>query len=269
MTPRPPLALVGLPENRNDPAGNGVGSQNSKAGSLLVSTVPAGSVTALEARRRRDRIKLLLTSMAEQTNKVSIILEEAQTKGDHLTLGYASWPKYMVGEYAGELADLKMAQRREVVGSLTAIGMSTRAIAGVVGTSHKTVVKDLQVQVVPEVPPDPVDHQDGVDRRVTGLDGKSYTVPSRPVVEPKERRRPSLPDQYHTAIWKLDTAVRNLEKLHADDRFGRHLENFGNHHALLLELADKVGLFAIQVSADHADQVYVEMVAEGKLGGAR
>jgi hypothetical protein len=40
-----------LPENRNDPAGNWVGSGNHKAGSLLVSSVPAGPAIALEARR--------------------------------------------------------------------------------------------------------------------------------------------------------------------------------------------------------------------------
>ena len=100
------------------------------------------------ARHRRDRIKLLLTSMTEQTNKVVAILEEAQTNEDHLTLGYKSWTAYIAGEYAGLLADLNRAQRREVVGSLTAAGMSTRAIAGVVGTSQKTVVKDLQSQVI-------------------------------------------------------------------------------------------------------------------------
>lgn len=40
-----------MPENRNDPAGNWVGSGNHKAGSLLVSSVPAGPDIAQEARR--------------------------------------------------------------------------------------------------------------------------------------------------------------------------------------------------------------------------
>jgi len=40
-----------VPENRNNPAGNWVGSGNHKAGSLLVSSVPAGPDIALEARR--------------------------------------------------------------------------------------------------------------------------------------------------------------------------------------------------------------------------
>jgi hypothetical protein len=98
--------------------------------------VSAATVTGQEARRRRDRIKLLLTSMTEQTNKVVAILEEAQTNEDHLALGYASWTAYIAGEYAGLLAELTRANRREVVGSLTSAGMPTRAIAEIVGVDQ-------------------------------------------------------------------------------------------------------------------------------------
>jgi hypothetical protein len=70
--------VVRLPENTNDAAGNGVESQNVKAGSLLVSSVPAGPDIALEARRRRDRIKLLLTSLTEKKGKLL-----GQVSGEH------------------------------------------------------------------------------------------------------------------------------------------------------------------------------------------
>jgi hypothetical protein len=180
-----------------------------------VSSVPAGPDIALEARRRRDDIKLLLTSMAEQTNNVVAILEQAQTHEDHLALGYKSWTGYIAGEYAGLLEDLNRAQRREVVGSLTSAGMPTRAIAEIVSVDHSTVVRD-QKQVVHAAPPDREDH---VDRRVTGLDGKLYAVPNRPVVEPKKPRRGHCPDSYYNAIHDLDKVLRRIEKLHADDRF--------------------------------------------------
>jgi hypothetical protein len=251
------------PDTRNDPAGGGAGSGHFKAGGLLVSSVPAGSVTATEACRRRDRIKLLLTSITEKANKLQAILQEARTNEDHLALGYASWTAYMAGEYAGLLAELTRANRREVVGSLTSAGMPTRAIAEIVGVDHSTVVRD-QKQVVHPAPPD---REHCADRRVTGLDGKLYSAPSRPVVEPRKPRRSSLPDQYRGAVFELEKAVRRLEKLHADDRFAGHRAALSHHHALLLELADKVGLFAIQVSGEHADQVYVEMF--GGAGGDR
>jgi len=200
----------------------------------------AGTDSGQEARRRRDQIKQLLTSMTEQANEVVAILEQAQTHKDHLALGYKSWTAYIVGEYAGELADLKLALRREVVGSLTAAGMSTRAIADVVGVDHSTVVRD-QKQLVQHAPPDHDDvdreddvdqlgHEDHVDRRVTGMDGKTYTVPPKPVVEPSKPRRGSLPDSYWNAVYDLDKIVRRLEKLHADDRFATNREALFERH---------------------------------------
>lgn len=224
-----------MPDNRNATADNGGESENIKASDLLLSSLPDGPDSGLrDARKRCGQIQLLLQSMTKQINKVFILLDAAKMRDDHLTLGYKSWTAYITGEYAGLLADLGRVERREVVGSLTAAGMSTRAIADVVGTSHKTVVKDLQVQVVPEVPPDLVDHQDGVDRHVTGLDGKSYAVPSRPVIEPRKPRRGSLPDDYWRALHDLDKVVRRLEKLHADDRFLAHRKAlYGLHGAWL------------------------------------
>ena len=63
--------------------------------------------------------------------------------------------------------------------------MSTRAIAPIVGTTHKTIVKDLQV--VPPVPPEPKtmmlvnpdtgEVEDVPARHITGIDGKEYAVP--------------------------------------------------------------------------------------------
>jgi hypothetical protein len=318
--------VVRLPENRNDPAGNWVGSGNHKAGSLLVSSIPAGPDIAQEARRRRDRIKLLLTSMTEQTNKVAAILEEAQTNEDHLTLGYKSWTAYIAGEYTGLLAELNRAQRRVAVGELTAAGMSTRAIASVVGTSQKTVVKDLQV--IPEVSPgddlaysfecgsrcwhspicqrvkktpqkitetkcdvegheDHVDREDVLDvalgglrtfldehpvptdRKVTGMDGKLYPVPSRPVIEPKKPRRGSLPDQYLNASHDLDKALRRLEKLHADDRFMTNRKTLNELHSLRFsDMQILLGSIEMDLAGTNTCHVCDERVQPGLDFGA-
>lgn len=196
-----------------------------------MSSVPAGPDIALrDARKRCGQIQLLLQSMTKQTNKVFMLLTTAKTRDDHLTLGYKSWTAYIAGEYAGLLADLGRVERREVIGALTAAGTPTRAIAEIVGVDHSTVVRD-QKQVVQHAPPDRDDHvdreddvdqlghEDHIDRRVTGMDGKSYAVPSKLVVEPKERRRGPLPDDYWRALHNLDKAARRLAKLHADDRF--------------------------------------------------
>ena len=189
-----------------------------------------------QACRRRDRIKLLLTSITEQTTKALAILAEAQKNADHLALGYASWTAYIAAEYAGLRAQLDRPQRREAVGALTAAGMPTRAMAEVFDVDHSTVVRD-QKQVVQGAPSD---REDGVDRRVTGLDGKSYTVPSRPVIEPKKPRRSSLPDQYWHAMYDLDKALRRLEKLHADDRFMANRKALSDRHWRQITDADSL-----------------------------
>lgn len=222
-----------------------------------MSSVPAGPDSGLrDARKRCGQIQLLLQSMTKQTNKVFMLLTTAKTRDDHLTLGYKSWTAYIAGEYAGLLADLGRVERREVVGALTASGMSTRSIAGVVGTSHKTVVKDLQAQVVPEVPPDLVDHQNGVDRHVTGMDGKSYAVPSKPVVEPSKPRRGSLPDSYWNAMYDLNKIVQRLEKLHADDRFAANREAlFERHINALVHGHDALYDMVLQLSNLHSTDV--------------
>lgn len=55
-------------------------------------------------------------------------------------------------------------ERRDMVQLLAAEGMSTRAIAPIVGVSNKTVHQDLASEVLPKVTPAPV----------AGLDGKTY-----------------------------------------------------------------------------------------------
>jgi hypothetical protein len=289
-------------------------------------SLAAGTDSAQEARRRRDRIQLLLGAITEQTNKVAAILEEAKMRDDYLTLGYKSWTAYITGEYAGLLADLGRVERREVVGSLTASGMSTRAIAGVVGTSQKTVVKDLQV--IPEVSPgddlaysfecgshcwhspicqrvkktpqkitetkcdvegredhvargDDLDvalgdcqtfldeHPVPTDRKVTGLDGKLYPVPSRPVIEPKKPRRGSLPDQYLNASHDLDKALRRLEKLHADDRFLTNRKTLNELHSLRFsDMQILLGSIEMDLAGTNTCHVCDERVQPGLDFGA-
>lgn len=70
--------------------------------------------------------------------------------------------------------------RRQLVGMLSAQGMSTRAIAPTVGVSNFTVSKDRQVldDLTPE--PEHIDHETGEILRasiITGLDGKTYRRP--------------------------------------------------------------------------------------------
>jgi len=75
------------------------------------------------------------------------------------------------------LSRLGVDLRREVVRELTEAGLSTRAIAPVVGVSNFTVSKD---QGVRDLTPNPVS--------VTGVDGKTY-APAKPRVAPRRARQ--------------------------------------------------------------------------------
>jgi len=69
--------------------------------------------------------------------------------------------------------------RRQLVGMLSAQGMSTRAIAPTVGRDSSVIRRDLQVvQLAPPAEPESV--SDPAPAKVVGLDGKAYTRPEKP-----------------------------------------------------------------------------------------
>lgn len=71
-------------------------------------------------------------------------MAEAKAGNAHLALGYASWTAYLSEVLGEEPMRLARGERQEMVQMLSAEGMSTRAIAPIVGASNFTVSKDLQ-----------------------------------------------------------------------------------------------------------------------------
>jgi hypothetical protein len=229
------------------------GAHESATTSLMVT---AGTVTGQEARRRRDRIKLLLTSLTEKKGKLLGLIAEAQENGDHTALGYTNFALYAEGEFGQLLAALTGADRSDAVRALADLGLSTRSIGSIVSAGKSTVARDLGA---------PVPDGTGDDRRVTGRDGKSYTAHGRPVfpvVEPKKPRRPALPDQFRTAVWNLDKAIRRLEVIAADDRFDPDQETYRHHEPLLREHLNKLtNIFGAYLS--DGDRRVVDEVLRG------
>ncbi len=101
-------------------------------------------MTEVEARRITERIRTALdrfsTSWADLAERVG----EAYERRADLALGYGSWAEYASAEFK-PAEGLAASVRQQVVGLLSAQGMSTRAIAPVVGVSNFTVSKDRQV----------------------------------------------------------------------------------------------------------------------------
>lgn len=174
------------------------------------------------AERRAERINLRLDAIADNYRAVLPMIREAIEKRDDLALGYRSPGEYVRDRFGQSLAGLGIEVRRAVVGELTEAGLSTRAIAPVVGVSHMQVARDISTGVTdvtpaPRATPDPkVDPQGALDAAianataifnqapegesrlaatatpaqtarppVTGIDGKTY---SRPTPTPKPER---------------------------------------------------------------------------------
>lgn len=166
----------------------------------------------IAARKLTERIRITAHNYADARQKLQELVAEAKTGNAHLALGYASWTAYLAEVLGEEPMRLARGERQEMVQMLSAEGMSTRAIAPIVGADRKTVMQDVR-QVVQNGPP---------ERPVQGLDGKTYTrpEPTEPAEPPKQKRRP-LTDQARDAGWELRRAVERLERIYSDDRYTR------------------------------------------------
>lgn len=116
------------------------------------------------------------------------LIDKAKTHNVHEALGFKSWPAYIADVINSEMAPLQIDDRRRIVELLAGEGMSDRAIATAVGTTHPTVKADKTVikaerQVESDLPPEPAG--------VVGLDGKTQPAkkPRRDVPTPKRTKR--------------------------------------------------------------------------------
>jgi len=206
----------------------------------MIENPNAPVVPRSDAQRRCQRIKLLLGAMVDNREKVLALITEASESDDHIALGFPSWTAYVSTEYAGLLAELTRDDRRFAAFALAQTGMSSRAIAPLVGADHSTVVRDInqgkrscQDQVVHRAPPGDdwrslpavkaISNREIVvtpTEKVVGIDGKRYARPEpRPRLKPK--RRP-LPVAWRDALYQLEKDVDRLARLAADDRFRAH-----------------------------------------------
>lgn len=216
------------------------------------------TMSRTDAERLTERIRYTAMSVREGVQKLQQLVSTAQDGQAHLALGYASWTAYIADVMGEEPLQLRgREERREVVSWLAGQGMSTRAIAPVVGASKDTVHRDLAARVSDETPAegshlresspgptfdptpdwDPVNTETGEVRprsgenpphSITGMDGKTYTRP-----EPKEASKPQrrpLPDQFRDASVDLRKITERLERLVADDRFPRNREQVALIH---------------------------------------
>lgn len=232
-----------------------------------------------EAERITEQIVGRIDSISENVDAVMLLMREALSRNAHEALGYPSPGAYISDRFGSALSGLSASLRREFVHELSEAGMSTRAIAPVVGVNQATVVRDLRGDAhaspapepfgasrpftdaeIAEIESSPIDTSSlTVDvatgevveptvtehtvtekvKTVTGLDGKTYTKPA-----PKVDRRRSLVDDAYTAntnLWKAIEAIRDIRN---DDRFTRNKADI---------------LAALQPSADLANEILADL----------
>lgn len=109
-------------------------------------------VSVDEARRLTERIRLVAGNIADNVEKLRDLVQQAKDSDVHAVLGYASWTAYLKDVFGDEPLRLARDVRQELVAELAAQGMSTRAIAPIVGTSHMQVSRDLNSGVTDVTP---------------------------------------------------------------------------------------------------------------------
>lgn len=196
------------------------------------------------AERLSERISGRLETIATNYVAVMPLIREAINRNAHAVLGYASPGAYIKDRFGDSLGKLGAELRREVVKELSAAGLSTRAIAPVVGVSREQVRRDAgdtfvspaPIDVTPDLPPrdddwspiaNPITGEVLPDdstvtethtvKIVTGLDGKTYKSP-----EAKPDRRRSLVDDAYKANTDLWKAIERIREITRDDRYSRN-----------------------------------------------
>jgi predicted transcriptional regulator len=198
---------------------------------------PTSALTEAEAARLTTRIQLRLDTIADNTEQVLSLIEQARNGDAHIALGYKSWTAYVSDKFGGTLARLTKIERIPVVELLAEEGMSTRAIASVVGVSKDTVSRELRAGVSGETPdygeaeqPEAAltetGSQDDLSGEnvisiitnstiskapatdITGTDGKTYRKP-----EPQKLRARPLPDRYWRKAFDVAKATGQLRDL--------------------------------------------------------
>lgn len=222
------------------------------------------AMTETEAKQITSRIKLLVSSITEATDKVVSLIEQAEAGRAWRALGYPSWTAYVAEEFSAAVAGLARAERVPITAKLAETGMPVRAIASVTGISVGTVHNDIVTAGVQRLNTCPIEEVSSSPERpiTTGMDGKTYVRNGRPTavgmrdladavppVRPKSRRRP-LPDAYRDAFEDLEKALGRLERLTADDRFEDNRERLSERYETA-RWPELIGRVAVVAAALH------------------
>jgi len=128
------------------------------------------TLTREEAQSITDQLRGQWQGAQDAVDGLKAAMWDAKERGVHVALGYASWTAYLAQEFKDAGVGLDTKTRRGLVHQLSAMGMSTRAVAAVVGVSHVQIAADAQV--LSDLTP-------ACDTPIAGRDGKTYKRPDK------------------------------------------------------------------------------------------
>lgn len=152
--------------------------------------------TKEEAEARANRIRAGMIAVTTLPAEI----KDAWERHDWSALGYITWDGYIHGEFGEHrLPMITREQRRELTADLRSGGLTTYAIAAVLGVSDFAIRQDLKAVAIKiataDVDQNRADLED-IDNalnitpdRVIGADGKSY-----PTSRPKRQHQPEVVD---------------------------------------------------------------------------
>ena len=146
-----------------------------------------------------DGMNALASEARDINERIARYTERAAFLWSHRAwevLGHKTWAECV--EERGAQLRLPRADRRELVALLDQKGMTTRAIAPVVGANYATVSRDLASPVANATPAT-------APRTKTGLDGKTYTV---------QPRKPEPPHTVNTDTGEIVPSAAERQAAH-------------------------------------------------------
>ncbi|GHS89319.1 hypothetical protein AGMMS50218_15330 [Actinomycetota bacterium] len=144
----------------------------------------SGVLDAAGARVLTEQIRSAVVRTIDVLGEVDHLVVRAFEGRAWVALEYESWEAYVGGEFSQARLWESVEQRQTRAATLRDAGLSSRAVAAVLGVGKSTVHRDLEVlSGVPGGAPDSRDAGEGV---AVGIDGKSYP---RRAASPRLRER--------------------------------------------------------------------------------
>lgn len=214
-------------------------------------------MTRVEAERITARIADKLDGIADNIEQVMPLIRDALTREAWRPLGYSGATAYVSERFAGAFGRLPAAVRQPIVSELSSAGMSTRAIAPIVGASHMTVQND-RISGVKSFTPGPTPEfvdtrtgeihdgfQDAIAkaeeevvepaRKVHGMDGKTYSR-----IDPTETPKPraeAVTAQFTTAVVELNRVLDRFHRIQDSGNFAANKNQVAALHGNDLDRA--------------------------------